>query len=153
MKPQRPFAFIQSWGCYPVETMIIVGTRDKNHVREFAKACNIKDAVIKDVYTWMEDNFVGVESDSGQYLQIDAGGCVFTAIFLKEWPKKAEWGHYETLMHELHHAVNDCLVEKRGMGKEWEAQAYCQERLFHTIRRKLDGLEKVEKHYLKGKKK
>ena len=151
MKKKNKFgirAFVQHWGCYPTETVVIVGTRRQEDVMWLLKKLSVEKGVLKDVDTWIANNDLGLESDNGLYLNINAGGRVFTAIFLKEWPKKATWKHYQVLMHELHHAVHDCLGRRRGMMDEWEAQAYAQEMLFEHIRRKLDGIDKCEMVYL-----
>lgn len=150
MKIQCPFAFVQEWGCYPDETMVIVGTKDIEDFFYFFKKLKVKALLAKDYLTWMKENGgVGVDGDNGNFSCVDSDNGRMTVLYLKEWPKKATWSDYQTLMHELHHAVNFVLVKYRGMENEWEAQAYAQEQLFQQIRRKLDGLDKVDKVYLK----
>jgi hypothetical protein len=145
---QKKFAFIQEWGGTPDETLVIVGTKDKKDFYKIFKNFKIKPIMAKAVLTWMGDGF-GKDSDAGAFFWVNSDGGRFTGLYLKQWPKKTSWSDYETLMHELHHAVHEVLVLQRGMGKEPEAQAYMQETLFHQIRRKLDNLEKHERYNFK----
>lgn len=150
MSNNRPFAFIQHWGCYPDETMIVVGTKKIEDFVYFFKKLKVKAALAKDYLTWMKNNGgIGSDGDNGSFSCVDSDNGRCTVLYLKEWPKNTSWLNYQTLIHELHHAVNYILVRYRGMENEWEAQAYAQEQMFQQIRRKLDNNEKCEKIFLK----
>lgn len=140
-KPVRAFAFIQEWGCYPEETLVVVGTKDPEDFFLLFKKLKVKAGIAIQTLKWMKANPMGTDSDNGCFCWVDGPAGRMTILYLKEWPKKAMWSNYQTLMHELHHAVDYCLVQARGMEKEKEAQAYAQEMLFEHIRRKLDNLE------------
>lgn len=137
----RAFAFVHDWGCYPEETLVVVGTKDPKDFLRIFEASKVKSGIAAQTIKWMKDNKMGTESDNGCFFWIDGPAGRMTVLYLKGWPKKAAWTDYQTLMHELHHAVDFCLVQCRGMEKEKEAQAYAQEMLFEHIRRKLDNLE------------
>lgn len=53
------------------------------------------------------------------------------------------WEFWETLIHELNHYVH-FLCENIGAESELELQAYLQEYLFRSIRRKLQGVDKIK---------
>ena len=142
---KNPFAFVHPWGGTPDETLVVVGTKDpKDYVRIF-RHFKVKPDLAKDVITWLKDG-IGKQTDNGAFFWVESDHGRFTSLYLKDWAN--DWSHYETLMHELHHAVNYVLVDCRGMGKEPEAQAYAQEMLFHGIRRKLENLDKHERYKL-----
>lgn len=150
MSKLRPFAFIQEWGCYPDETMVVVGTKKIEDFFFFFKKLGVKALLAKDYLTWMKKNGgIGSDTDNGSFSCVDSENGRCTVLYLKEWPKNPNWYNYQTLMHELHHAVNYILVRYRGMDNEWEAQAYAQEQMFQRIRRKLDGQEKFERVFIK----
>jgi len=149
-KPPRAYAFVQHWGCYPDETMVVVGTKDPEDFLIFFKKLKVKAGIAIDYLKWMKDNGgIGSDGDNGSFSCVDSNNGRMTVLYLAEWPKKALWVNYKTLMHELHHAVNYILVKYRNMGSEWEAQAYAQEMMFEHIRRKLDRLDPCEIIYIK----
>lgn len=61
-------------------------------------------------------------------------------LYLKE--PKDSWEFWETLIHEITHIV-DSLSARHGFADEREARAYLSEHLFHSIRRKLQGIDKI----------
>ena len=65
-------------------------------------------------------------------------GCV---LLLR--PYQDAWEYWETLMHEIQHIVQ-YLAKCKGMNDEPEAQAYLFEFLFRSIRRKLQGTDKID---------
>lgn len=147
-KQPRAYAFVQDWGLYPDQTMVVVGTKDPEDFFTLFKKFKVRALLAKDYLTWMKAHGLGSEGDNGSFSCVDSENGRMTVLYLKEWPKNASWKNYETLLHELHHAVNFVLVKHRGMGDEWEAQAYAQECLFHAIRRKLDKVDKCKIVYL-----
>jgi hypothetical protein len=50
---------------------------------------------------------------------------------------KNNWDFFESIMHEVHHAVEE-ISSAKGMIDELEAKAYLFEYLFRNIRRKLN---------------
>jgi hypothetical protein len=63
-------------------------------------------------------------------------------LYLREWVR--DWHSYETLLHEIVHAVQYIFEDCRGLWSENEAVAYQIEYLFRSIRRKLDRVDKVK---------
>lgn len=140
MKPKRrnkkkrikAFAFVQEWGLFPDETLVVVGADTKEEIIRLANKAragkpfmgNIKDADLPS-----EPFFIRFENGTkGSILRL---------------PKYEDtWTFWETLIHELHHAVQFTLAKGRGMDEEPEGLAYSQEILFRKIRRKLQGIEK-----------
>ena len=57
-------------------------------------------------------------------------------------PFEDKWEYLEVLMHEIHHVVQH-FAKRKKMFEEIEAQAYLFEHLFRSIRRKLQGTDKV----------
>lgn len=148
-KQPRAYAFIQDWGVYPDQTMVIVGTKDPEDFFFFFKKLKVKAGIATDYLKWMKENGLGSDGDNGSFSCVDSENGRMTVLYLAEWPKNPLWVNYKTLMHELHHAVNFILVKHRGMKDEWEAQAYAQEMMFEHIRRKLDRLDPCEIVYIK----
>ena len=58
-------------------------------------------------------------------------------------PYQDAWEYWETLMDEIQHIVQ-YLAKCKGMNDEPEAQAYLFEFLFRSIRRKLQGTDKID---------
>lgn len=139
----KPYAFIHDWGGYRDQTMVVVGTKDVGDLVYFFKRFKVYPKLAKDFIEWWRNNKTP-DTDNGSFICVESDHGRMTILYLKEWPKKAQWENYEILMHELHHAVHIILGEKRGMANEKEALAYAQEILFNRIRRKLDRIDKCE---------
>lgn len=145
----KPYAFIQDWGVFPEQTMVVIGTRNPDNYGKLIRKLHATPAMAKEIVEKLkQEGEMGKDTDKGFFFFLNLTRNRFSCLYFKEWPKKAAWENYETLIHELHHAVYFILGECRGLMKEPEAQAYMVEGLFHSIRRKLDGLDKCEKVYL-----
>lgn len=141
----RAFAFVQDWGCYPEQTLVLVGTKDAEDLFKMFKKLKVNFGIAKQTLKYIKEHGFGTDTDTGCFLWVDGEAGRMTILYLKEWPKKPTWKNYQTLMHELHHAVAFVLCDCRGMEKEREAQAYAQEMMFQNIRRKLDGQDKEDR--------
>jgi hypothetical protein len=133
---KKPKHFILNWGTYPQDTLVLIGTPH----REWLKVAKIYSKK-KDLLSWVEQE--AMSEDISPIFKTSKGMFIYSPdhsysmLWLAEWD--SEWVNYETLMHELHHAVHLMLGKKRGMADETEALAYQQEFLFRQARRKLDG--------------
>lgn len=127
--------FIQDWGTYQNETLVVVGKTAKETIRWCKK---IK--VNKKFLEWLENNLEKHEVHSKE--RNDPAFFMFgetnSVLFLE--PYKDSWNYWETLIHETMHMVDYVLSALRLMEKETEARAYQQEYLFHSIRKKLQSL-------------
>ncbi len=133
--------FIQSYGTYTNEVLVIVGIEDKKKVFKFLKKARVK----ADMSKWILENFDDWVSalktkNKGQFCFNDKGDGG-TVLMLRQ--THDSWEYWEILLHETNHIVHH-LAKMRGMTDEMEAQAYLQEFLFHSIRRKLQGVDKIE---------
>ncbi len=102
----------------------------------------IKKAKVKD---WMLKH---VEAHQEDWKKLIDMNCAFVsceekhgALIIRLRPYRDSWDFWETLIHELSHAV-DFIAERINIEKETEAKAYLQEFLFREIRRKLIGAQK-----------
>ena len=129
-RPPLKFAFWQDWGTYDNQSLVCVGL-DRDDVLSHAKRLNAKRWFIE----WLRDDPEVQEffnnSQLGGFFGHHRGASI---LWLKEF--RDEWPFYETLMHELHHAVFYLLEGNNGMHAEMEAQAYQQGFLFRQIRRR-----------------
>lgn len=137
-KSPPPFKaiFIQGWGTYNNETLVVVGMS----VKEFMGRINVGKTglgVNQKFYDWLvsrKENFTrSIALDNlGFFKDSPEGGSM---LWLKEWDNSWDTGY--TLMHELHHAVHFILGYNKGMQEECEALAYQQEWLFKAIQKRL----------------
>ena len=132
--------FIQSYGTYTNELFVIVGIHNKKEIFKFCK----KEKVKADCTKWILENIEDWNKDikdknKGQVCWDDITHCV---VLMLRTPEDT-WDYWEVLMHECHHIVQN-LAERKNMLREPEAQAYLQEFLFHSLRRKLQGVDSVD---------
>ena len=121
--------FVQSWGTYADQTLVVVGyTHD-----ELLKIT--KNRFTPDVLKFLKE----VKGDYDTANQ-GRGMCIFddetnrSILYLREFHDTWEW--YEVLLHECFHVVS-FMAKAKNMKTEEEAQAYQLEYLFHNIRRSL----------------
>lgn len=136
-KRPSPRWFLQDWGTYQNQTIVVVGMTQKQIVslmrrRKFDKvaidAFEADDEIPK---FFCEENKGGVWHHDGK-----------TVMWLREW--KDDWDHHETIVHECFHLVVEILGRQKNMGfSHEEALAYQQEYLWRNIRRKLQGYQKA----------
>lgn len=136
MKKKKPLIFIQDCGVWKQDVIVLVGGT-KTDLLEFSKKVKARKEIIK--FLTENDFFKGIRpTDLGAFCWEDE--VRIAVLYLK--PYQDSWEYWETLIHELNHAVHVFSIQK-GFEKEMEAQAYLQEYLFHRIRRKLQGVEKI----------
>ena len=144
-RPKR-LAFLQRWGSYSNETLVIVGAT-KGEIIAFMKRLDVKEEIIA---RFERNGPTDDDADQLAYVWNPPGTGV-TLLYFKDWVN--DWDHWDTLLHETNHLIHHVLVKSKGMHEEPEAQAYQQEFLFRTIRRKLWMLtsttEKDKKHFKK----
>lgn len=132
MKRKKPFAFILDWGLFPDQTLVVVGTKSLEEIKALAKKIKASKAFIDDLNSLVE------YTDKPFFGRCKGNG----SSVLQLPPYEDTWVFWETLMHELHHAVYLTLDIGRDMRGEVEALAYAHESLFRIVRR---GLQKVDK--------
>lgn len=122
--------FIQDWGTFTMQTLVCIGMTYNEIVAEMKKRDlnGIKD-FIKENEDEKDYFDIGNNHQSGMFWHCENR----SVLWLEEF--KDDWNFYETLMHEVHHAVQCLLADRKSMSEEIEALAYQQEFLFHNIRR------------------
>ena len=125
-KSPKKFCYLQNWGSFEHETFVVVGMSLKEILRymvrhafcedtiESFEAC-ARNSILTSALVWRKDGR--------------------TVLWFPDW--KDDWYHWSTLVHETHHLVNGVLAEHSDMIDEPEAQAYQQEYLFNSIRKRL----------------
>jgi len=135
----KELMFIQEYGTYTNQMLVIVGVSDKKKVFRFLK----KNRVNVDFSKWVLEDFSDWKENIDKKLEgmfcwkNGVGGVV---LILR--PPNDSWEYWEVLMHEIHHAVQH-LAKQKDMFEELEAQAYLFEHLFRSIRKKLQGIDKI----------
>ena len=131
-KPAKPktLAYIQDWGTYTNETMVVVGLSHKE-ILAALKRLKAAPYVIEQYDTDTADH----DYSGGYGFVWNAGGR--TLLWLEDWKYDAE--HLKTLVHETNHLIYLVLVKNKGFEKEMEAQAYQQQYLFSAILKRLNG--------------
>ena len=89
-----------------------------------------------------------VETDRSIFEVLEKNEAVFcwnekirgSMIILKNY--QDNWKFWETLMHEIYHLIFN-ISKITMLSDETEAQAYLFEYLFHSIRRKLQKVDKI----------
>lgn len=132
--------FVQKYGTYTNEMVVIAGVTDKKEVFRYLKKIKAKPKFSK----WLLENFDDwtdclKNKNKGLFCYNDIIG-EGTVLLLRS--PDDSWEYWEVLMHEIHHTVQH-LAKTKMMFEEVEAQAYLFEFLFHSIRRKLRGVDKI----------
>lgn len=128
----KKISFIQGWGTYTNQTFVCVGMTFQEVIRQNKRLH--ADKWFTDFITERKATFEGeLRAMPKGFLMYHESGA--SLLWLKTW--KDDWEHYETLIHELHHAVHFMLGKLRLMNDEAEALAYQQEWMFRQLRRRL----------------
>ena len=136
----KPVIFIQPLDPYRHDLFVVAGATKADLLRFCKKAKVIKECVevIKEDADKM---FSTIESTQlALFFWAKKKHHIFFMLFLR--PYKDVWEYWETLIHELAHVVQKLASEKMMEGED-EARAYLHEFLFRSVRRKLQGLEKL----------
>jgi len=136
---KKEIIFVQECGTYTNQILVLIGCQDKNKLFKYLKKIKTKADfakwVLQDFDNWKEDI---KNKNIGQFCynnQVEG-----TVLVMQHY--EDSWEYWEVLMHEIHHVVQ-YLAEGKGMLKEIEAQAYLFEFLFRSIRRKIQGVDKI----------
>lgn len=140
--------FIVDWGCYPEQTIVFIGKRDNIDVMiSSLKKLGVSADRAKKVADGIQKHSTRGSADSDRgafyFLETDEDWHA-NLLWLPKWGPNPSWELYESLIHELHHAVQVLLAKGRSMEHEMEALAYAQQSLFQTIRRQLDGGKEMQ---------
>jgi len=124
LKKPKKFAFLQDWGTYGNETLVIVGMDAEEIIKHIQrKGFNFTAGFPASLRRVFKATSVSAR-------------CVFeegrSILWLPSW--KDDWENWETLMHEIVHLIHRCLCINKHMDEEDEAQAYQMEYLFRAIR-------------------
>lgn len=132
-RPEKQY-FVQSTGQWKNDVFVCTGF-DAKEILRAAKRINSQEYIIK----WIENK----SEDWNSFIE---SNCAFATkhpdrgtIILRLRTYEDTWDFWETLIHEISHAV-DMMAEHRGFSNEGEAKAYLAEFVFHEIRRKLQGV-------------
>lgn len=120
------YHFIQDWGTFDNDTLVCVGmTKDEilSVIATFHDSYRFVE--------WFRKNAPNDECTKGYFMEFEAKSVLSIKVYGDAWE------FWETLIHELHHAVHIVLGHNRGMEEEKEALAYQQQFLFHEMRKKL----------------
>lgn len=133
--------FIQDWGTYPNETMVIVGY-DSDEIKDIL----VKAGTKKEILDEFDDSDCkeAANSSLGFVMDFTNGSSL---LWLDSFDAN-KWSDFDVIVHEIMHLVQKCMIETRGMEKEYEAQAYQLEYLFKNIRNNL--IKRYEKHERKS---
>lgn len=134
---KKSIMFVQDLGFYTDEVLVLSGVTDKKEVFKYLKKTkvNVKFAkyVLEEFDSWNEK----MKLNLGLYCWGEFGKVLVLRGI------KDDWDYWQTLMHELHHLVTH-VSQIKGFQSEMENQAYLFEYLFKSIRRKLQGVDKLE---------
>lgn len=133
MKKMRKIIFVQDYGTHTDQLLVCVGVSNKEII---AYCKNKKNKIVPEFADWVEKTIdeKTIEKNKGTFAWND--NMNGTVLHLKK--NEDTWDFWETLIHELHHAVEHFRV-KKAMQDEPEALAYQQEYLFRSIRKKLQS--------------
>lgn len=141
----KKFAFVQDWGTYSNETLVIVGM----NAEEILAHADKRNLAFSGDFPKQLRRIFKKEAASST-----SGRCLFdegrSLLWLPSW--KNDWENWETLMHEIVHLIHRCLCINKCMGEEDEAQAYQMEYLFHNLRLELGRRTIGRKNKLRAKK-
>lgn len=134
-RKQKKQYFIQDWGTYSNQTLVVVGMKHEEIVSLMKRLKFDKEGITNfDTESKKED-----EADKAfaytckGFMWFDDQGR--SVLWFREWTN--DWDHYDTLLHEIYHGVHHLMHLNKKMVKEEEACAYQMEYLFRSIRRKL----------------
>jgi hypothetical protein len=134
--------FIQSFGTYSDEIFVIIGIHDKRQILKYLKKIKalfpFSKWVLESIDEW---NTSLKDTNKGQLCWNDSKDTCGCVLMLRT--PVDTWDYWEVLMHECHHAVQH-IAKRKGFLEEAENQAYLQEFLFHSLRRKLQGVDSVD---------
>ena len=133
---KNPLIFIQPIDPYR-EDVVVACDIPQNEIIKWLK----KQKIRKDFLDW-------VKTDKDVFEVLKKNEAVFcwnekvrgNMIILKNY--QDNWKFWETLMHEIHHLIFN-ISKRKMLSDEMEAQAYLFENLFHSIRRKLQKVDKL----------
>lgn len=131
---KKPFGFVQDWGTFPDQTLVVIGVKSKNDIIEIARKVGGHKKLLEKLKDMGEPPL-----ECAGFFEYLGDGCG-SILYMKTY--KDDWTFWGTLMHELHHAVFYTLQRHRSMDAEKEALAYAQQDLFQNIRRKLQFPQK-----------
>lgn len=134
MKKAKRTQFIELMA-HPFEKSIIVAIGNGTSMAEIRRMA-VRRKCVKWFLAWLDETAAVVDkmiADNNAFCMVHrTRGCAI--IRLREFDKS--WCFWETLMHELHHFVED-IGFQLNFDDEKEAKAYLQEDLFRRIRRQV----------------
>ena len=127
--------FLQDCGIYSNQIIVAIECEKQDILNWLTKQERIK----KEAIDWIkgENEAFEIFNEMNALVAHNDGKLM---LLLKK--VEDDWDYLETLLHELNHVVW-YIARDRRFRDEMEAQAYLQEYLFHSIRRKLTMIEKI----------
>lgn len=136
---KKKFIFVQDSG-HLGSSFVVCSGYDKKEVLKF-----IKKKFVKEYYEKAKELIDGYyDSDETKHYVAEVYHSDNKPYILR-FKRKVEdsWETWETLIHEITHVV-DFYSTRGGFENEPENRAYLMEYLFREIRRKIQGVTKVE---------
>lgn len=140
---KKKLLFVENLDPYQFDVLVMVGftASDKKEFMKQMKKYRIDFAAAKIFLEKYDEIIEGLKKNLGQFMWIqDEKDHMMYILSLRAY--EDTWKYWEILMHEVHHLVRE-LADTKGFLKEPEAQAYLFENLFRSIRRKLQGIDKL----------
>ncbi len=139
MKKPKKVIFVQGWGIWQHDTLVLVGASLLDGLA-YAKKKKLKKEYVNWLASLVEEypDKHNLHTDQGAVFSSSAGR---TLLMLKEF--RNDWDYWETLLHEIIHLIDFVISEQVNASNEKEARAYTAEYLFRQIRRKVSGLGSV----------
>ncbi len=137
-KKKGKFIYAQDWGTYQQDTVVAVNCT-KDDIVKWCEKNTTKNFLA--IFNKKEQEGLGEMTKEG-----GASGCVwyqdgYSILWIRDYENSFRF--YDTLVHECLHLVQFGLIEHRSFQGENEGQAYQQEFLHRSIRRRLSS------HYAK----
>lgn len=138
----KKMCFVLDWGQWKQSTVVFSGM-DKKELLSFFRKHKYQNGFIQ----WFEKEY---DEEVGKIQNSSQGMACLTdepwkVPFIWLRSIKDEWITYETILHEVVHAV-DHAAKANGWRDEKEAVAYCIEDLFRQIRMGIDRVHGSKKH-------
>ena len=140
-KRAKKFIFFQSIPPYRSEVLVCAGIT-LEETKAYAKK-EVAPVYKKEYLEWLdshEEQFELIAKKKMLGFSLIRRETGDLLLILEDY--RDEWWYWECLIHELHHLV-EYISEMKMLDGEIEAKAYLQEWLFHSIRRKLQKVDKL----------
>lgn len=133
-KTSKVRSFIQDWGTYSNQTLVVVGMNHKQIIAKMKQMHLNKEIIQEFDKSGKDKDDIELIKGANAFCWLDEHGR--SVLSFVKWD--GSWVDYDTLVHETYHLVYSILHKHKNMKKEEEACAYQMEYLFRNIRKKLN---------------